>query len=67
MFDTLWCMREHCMFRTVKNMPLLGECVVVVFGVLFLVYMYCHLCPLVECDGARMNTYTYHCRMDGPH
>ena len=37
---TSWCMREHCMFLTVKNMPLLGECVVELCGVLVRVYFH---------------------------
>ena len=65
-------MREHCRFLTVKNLPpLIEECVVELCGVLVLVYCIVMYCTLVQCvsdiKGARMNTYTYHYRMDGPH
>ena len=38
-YRTLWCMREHCMFFTVKNLHLLGECVVELS--LYTVYLQC--------------------------
>ena len=64
-------MREHCRFLTVKNLPPIEECVVELCGVLVFVYCDVMYCTLVQCvsdiKGARMNTYTYHYRMDGPH
>ena len=64
-------MREHCRFLTVKNLPPIEECVVELCAVLVLVYCDFMYCTLVHCvsdiNVARMNTYTYYYRMDGPH
>ena len=46
-----------------KNLPPLEECVVELYGVIVLVLLYCDFMY----NGTRMNTYTYHYRMDGPH
>ena len=62
-------MGNHCRFLIVKNLPPLEEFVFELCGVLVLCTV--TLCTLVECvsviHGSHMNTYTYHCRMDGPH